>query len=90
VTRSFFTKGADVVMTKIVQRYDWLQEKTAKMAREGLRTLVMARKRLGNTTYSDFANMYHAASIRLEGRNEAMCAIVAQFLEHDSELLGLT
>jgi phospholipid-translocating ATPase len=86
---TFLQKGADVVMTKIVQQNDWLEE-TAYMAREGLRTLVMARKRLGNTTYSDFANMYHAASIRLEGRNEAMSAVVAQFLEHDLELLGLT
>ena len=53
-------------------------------------TLVMARKRLGNTTCNDFANLYHAASIQLEGRNEAMSAVVAQFLEHDLELLGLT
>ena len=87
---TFLQKGADVVMAKIVQRNDWLEEETANMAREGLRTLVMARKRLGNTTYSDFANSYHAASIKLEGRNEAMSAVVAQFLEHDLELLGLT
>ena len=87
---TFLQKGADVVMTKIVQRNDWLEEETANMAREGLRTLVMARKRLGNTAYSDFANLYHEASIKLEGRNEAMSAVVAQFLEHDLELLGLT
>ena len=87
---TFLQKGADVVMAKIVQRNDWLEEETANMAREGLRTLVMARKRLGNTTYGDFANLYHAASIKLEGRNEAMSAVVAQFLEHDLELLGLT
>ena len=87
---TFLQKGADVVMAKIVQRNDWLEEETANMAREGLRTLVMARKRLGNTTYNDFANSYHAASIKLEGRNEAMNAVVAQFLEHDLELLGLT
>ena len=87
---TFLQKGADVVMAKIVQRNDWLEEETANMAREGLRTLVMARKRLGNTMYHDFANLYHAASIKLEGRNEAMSAVVAQFLEHDLELLGLT
>ena len=40
--------------------------------------------------YNDFANSYHAASIKLEGRNEAMSAVVAQFLEHGLELLGLT
>jgi phospholipid-translocating ATPase len=52
--------------------------------------LVIARKRLVNATYGDFANMYHVASIRLVGRNETMSAVVAQFLEHDLELLGLT
>ena len=43
---TFMQKGADVVMAKIVQRNDWLEEGTANMAREGLRTLVMARRRL--------------------------------------------
>ena len=56
------------------ERNDWLEEETANMAREGLRTLVTTRKRLsGNTTY-----------------NEVMSAVVAQFLEHDLESLGLT
>lgn len=87
---TFLQKGADVVMSKIVQRNDWLEEETANMAREGLRTLVMARKRLSGNVYSDFAAAYHAASIKLEGRNEAMAAVVGQYLEHDLELLGLT
>ncbi|KAI0275966.1 hypothetical protein BGY98DRAFT_1188077, partial [Russula aff. rugulosa BPL654] len=43
---SFLQKGADVVMAKIVQRNDWLEEETANMAREGLRTLVVARRKL--------------------------------------------
>ena len=79
---TFLQKGADVVMVRIVQQNDWSEEETTNMAREGLRTLVMARKiRLGNTAYSEFANLYHATSIKLEGRNEAMSAVVAQFLE---------
>jgi len=77
-------------MAKIIQRNDWLEEEIANMAREGLCTLVMARKWLENTTYSDFVNLYHAASIKLEGRNEAMSAVVAQCLEHVLELLVLT
>ncbi|KAF8170774.1 protein transporter [Pholiota molesta] len=36
---TFLQKGADVVMARIVQRNDWLEEETANMAREGLRTL---------------------------------------------------
>ena len=60
------------------------------MAREGLRTLVMARRKLSDQAYTEFKEQYHQASIKLEGRNEAMNAVVAQYLEHDLELLGLT
>ncbi|KAK7024311.1 putative aminophospholipid-translocase [Paramarasmius palmivorus] len=42
----FLQKGADVVMAKIVQRNDWLEEECGNIAREGLRTLIVARKRL--------------------------------------------
>ncbi|KAF7376047.1 Phospholipid-transporting ATPase [Mycena sanguinolenta] len=87
---TFLQKGADVVMAKIVQRNDWLEEETANMAREGLRTLVMARRRLSAQAYAEFKERYHAASIKLEGRNEAMAQVIAECLEHDLELLGLT
>lgn len=87
---TFLQKGADVVMAKIVQRNDWLEEETANMAREGLRTLVMARRRLSEQSYNLFKEQHHLASIRLEGRNEAMIAVVAEYLEKDLELLGLT
>ena len=86
----FLEKGADVVMAKIVQRNDWLEEETANMAREGLRTLVMARRRLNEQSYNEFKENYHEASVRLEGRNEAMAAVVTDYLERDLELLGLT
>ncbi|KAF8636096.1 hypothetical protein AX17_003801 [Amanita inopinata Kibby_2008] len=87
---SFLQKGADVVMAKIVQRNDWLEEETGNMAREGLRTLVMARKRLSPSLYGDFKAHYHEASVKVEARNEAMVAVVSELLEHDLELLGLT
>jgi phospholipid-translocating ATPase len=87
---TFLQKGADVVMSEIVQRNDWLEEETANMAREGLRTLVMARKRLSAQLYTEFQAKYHEASVRLDGRNEAMANVVAELLEHDLELLGLT
>jgi phospholipid-translocating ATPase len=87
---TFLQKGADIVMAKIVQRNDWLEEETANMAREGLRTLVMARKRLSTQLYNEFKERYHEASVQLEGRNEGMAGIVAQYLERDLELLGLT
>jgi len=87
---TFLQKGADVVMAKIVQRNDWLDEETANMAREGLRTLVMARKRLTAQSYEQFKKRYHEASVQLEGRNEAMGDVVREELEHDLELAGLT
>lgn len=87
---NFLQKGADVVMSKIVQRNDWLEEETANMAREGLRTLVMAKKRLSGSLFAEFQKRYHEASVKLDGRNEAMSAVVGEILEHDLELLGLT
>ncbi|KXN90751.1 putative phospholipid-transporting ATPase IIB [Leucoagaricus sp. SymC.cos] len=87
---TFLQKGADVVMAKIVQRNDWLEEETANMAREGLRTLVMAKKRISGNLYQEFTKRYHDASVKLEGRNEAMASVVEEILEHDLELLGLT
>lgn len=87
---SFLQKGADVVMARIVQRNDWLEEETANMAREGLRTLVVGRRKLSVAAYEDFKARYHAASVRLEGRNEAVEAVVSDTLERDLELLGLT
>lgn len=87
---TFLQKGADVVMAKIVQRNDWLEEETGNMAREGLRTLVMARKRLSPQMYAEFKDRHQQASVRLDGRNEAMQAVVAEYLEKELELLGLT
>ncbi|TCD66254.1 putative aminophospholipid-translocase [Steccherinum ochraceum] len=87
---TFLQKGADVVMAKIVQRNDWLEEETANMAREGLRTLVMARRKLSEQAYAEFKEAYRQASVQLEGRNEAMADAISQYLEHDLELLGLT
>lgn len=86
----FLQKGADAVMAKIVQRNDWLDEECGNMAREGLRTLVMGRKRLSDQSYNAFKQNHHQASVQLEGRNEAMAAVVAEYLERDLELLGLT
>jgi phospholipid-translocating ATPase len=51
---TFYLKGADVVMATIVQYTDWLDEECGNMAREGLRTLVVAKKQLSEEQYSDF------------------------------------
>ncbi|CAE6477740.1 unnamed protein product [Rhizoctonia solani] len=86
----FVQKGADTVMARLVQRSDWLEEETANMAREGLRTLVCARRKLTSEEWSAFEAAHKAASVRLEGRAEAMAAVVGEHLERGLELLGLT
>uniref|UniRef100_A0A6I8R2I6 Phospholipid-transporting ATPase n=1 Tax=Xenopus tropicalis TaxID=8364 RepID=A0A6I8R2I6_XENTR len=51
---TFYMKGADVAMATIVQYNDWLDEECGNMAREGLRTLVVAKKSLSEEQYQDF------------------------------------
>ena len=86
----FYQKGADTVMTSIVAANDWLDEETANMAREGLRTLVVGRKRLSAQQYSEFSSRYQQASMSLQNRDSRMAKSVKDNLEHNLELLGVT
>lgn len=86
----FYQKGADTVMASIVAANDWLDEETANMAREGLRTLVVGRKRLSMQQYQTFASSYKEASLSLHNRDASMSGVVRKHLEHDLELLGVT
>ena len=86
----FYQKGADTVMSKIVVANDWLDEETANMAREGLRTLVVGRKKLSYQQYQEFSAKYQEASLSISGRDVGMQQAVAQYLENDLELLGVT
>ncbi|KAL4927493.1 aminophospholipid-translocating P4-type ATPase NEO1 [Aspergillus undulatus] len=86
----FYQKGADTVMTSIVAANDWLDEETANMAREGLRTLVVGRKRLSSLQYQEFAGKYKQASLALQGRDIGMQKVVSEYLERELELLGVT
>ena len=86
----FYQKGADTVMTSIVAANDWLDEETANMAREGLRTLVVGRKKLSTERYQEFSSKHAQASLVLHNRDSAVAEVVKDFLEHDLELLGVT
>ncbi|KAJ1926007.1 putative aminophospholipid-translocase, partial [Linderina pennispora] len=86
----FIQKGADTVMSRIVQYNDWLDEECGNMARDGLRTLVVGRKRLSKEAYNRFERAYQQAKVTVLGRAEAMQQVVADYLESDLELLGLT
>ncbi|XP_044738524.1 probable phospholipid-transporting ATPase IIB isoform X3 [Chrysoperla carnea] len=85
----FYLKGADVVMSTIVQYTDWLDEECGNMAREGLRTLVVARKILTEEQYLDFEARYDAARMTVTDR-VARVAQVVESLEREMELLCVT
>lgn len=86
----FYQKGADTVMTSIVTANDWLDEETANMAREGLRTLVVGRKKLNAETYQAFVARHKEASLALDSRGAGIASVIREYLEQDLELLGVT
>lgn len=45
-------------MSAIVQYTDWLEEEVGNMARDGLRTLVVAKKILTEEQYQDFEVLF--------------------------------
>ncbi|CAF4968456.1 unnamed protein product, partial [Rotaria magnacalcarata] len=67
----------------------WLQEESANMAREGLRTLVIAKKQLTQEKYQAFEQ--NITKARLQTINRTRCVReVIETLECDMELLGVT
>jgi len=86
---TFYMKGADVVMRKVVLFNDWLDEEVDNMAREGLRTLVMSKKTLSSEHYLDFEQKYKAAKLSLVNRSAQVAAVI-ESLERDMELLCIT
>lgn len=86
---TFYMKGADVVMSSIVQYNDWLSEESGNMAREGLRTLVVAKKILTEEQYNDFETRYNAARLSVIDRVAKVAAVI-ESLEREMELLCLT
>ena len=86
---TFYMKGADVVMGSIVQYNDWLEEEVDNMAREGLRTLVVAKKTLTNDMYIDFEQRYNKAKLSVINRSTAVKTVL-ESLERDMELLCVT
>uniref|UniRef100_A0A8C4Y2P8 Phospholipid-transporting ATPase n=1 Tax=Gopherus evgoodei TaxID=1825980 RepID=A0A8C4Y2P8_9SAUR len=86
---TFYMKGADVAMSTIVQYNDWLEEECGNMAREGLRTLVVAKKSLTEEQHQDFENRYNQAKLSIHDRALKVAAVV-ESLEREMELLCLT
>ncbi|XP_016074151.1 PREDICTED: probable phospholipid-transporting ATPase IIB [Miniopterus natalensis] len=86
---TFYMKGADAVMSTIVQYNDWLEEECGNMAREGLRTLVVAKRALTEEQYQDFESRYLQAKLSVHDRALKVAAVV-ESLEREMQLLCLT
>jgi len=86
---SFYMKGADVVMSKIVKYNDWLDEECGNMAREGLRTLVFGKKDMREEDYDDFSRRYHDAKTTIKDRDFNVQKVI-ESIENELELLCLS
>ncbi|EOB14045.1 phospholipid-transporting ATPase IIA [Nosema bombycis CQ1] len=82
-------KGADAVMHKLTIRNEWCEEEVENMAREGLRTLIIAKRILTNTEFDDFDKAYTKAKASLENRNEQIEEAMKS-IEKDLNVVGLT
>ena len=85
----FYLKGADVVMQSFVQYNDWLQEECSNMAREGLRTLVIAKKHVTPEHYQEFEQRLARARLQTIDRQRRVNEVI-ESLERDMELLCVT
>lgn len=88
-TITFYMKGADAVMARIVQANDWLEEECGNMAREGLRTLVFGKKDLTEEDYENFSARLTKAKTTIQNRAANVQAVI-ETLEENLELIGLT
>lgn len=86
---TFYMKGADIVMQNHVNYNDWLEEECGNMAREGLRTLVVAKKVITEEQFADFEYRFSQAKMAMDDRS-AKVLKVEQSLIYDMELLCLT
>ncbi|KAG8905995.1 hypothetical protein FRB99_007852 [Tulasnella sp. 403] len=90
------TKGADNVIferLKPTTASEQLKTKTGEdldlFASEGLRTLCLAYKVIGEDEYTAWADRYHEATVALEDRDEKIAA-VSDEIEQNLRLLGAT
>jgi phospholipid-translocating ATPase len=87
----FYAKGADAVMAEKVAASYWLEEEVGNLAREGLRTLVVARKLISADGYRQFEAELQAARLSKTAalREQGVRGCVDR-LEVEMELLCLT
>ncbi|XP_026484609.2 probable phospholipid-transporting ATPase IIB [Vanessa tameamea] len=85
---TYYVKGADVALSKLLNS-SWLSAECTKLAAEGLRTLVVAKKTLTKNEYLEFESEYKEARLSVTARAERTAACVAR-LQRGLALLALT
>jgi phospholipid-translocating ATPase len=86
---TFYVKGADTAMAERIAISDWLEEEVGNLAREGLRTLVVACKQLSEQQYAEFAKEMSRAKLAKAGRSAAVRAVFDS-LQEEMQLLCIT
>ena len=87
---TFYLKGADSVMIPLVKATDWAEEEVGNMAREGLRTLVVARKAMTDDNYLLFKTRYNEAKSSMSDRLSTVESVLNDFLEQNLDIMGIT
>lgn len=87
---TFLEKGADTVMASMVCANEWLEEEVDNLARDGLRTLVIAKKNLSHEEYTLFEKEYKTSSLSMINREALLAETVSKHLESNLKLLALT
>ncbi|ORD98909.1 P-Type ATPase, partial [Hepatospora eriocheir] len=85
----FFIKGADSVIIPLCKKSPWALEESDNMAREGLRTLLFAKKELQTEEFEEFYKRYSDAKISIYNRGEKLLK-VQNDIEVNCDLLGLS
>lgn len=87
---TFYLKGADSVMIPLIRATDWVEEEVGNMAREGLRTLVVASKVMTENDYHLFKTRYNEAKSSMVDRLITVELVINDFLEKNLNILGVT
>ncbi|XP_061721077.1 probable phospholipid-transporting ATPase IIB isoform X2 [Cydia pomonella] len=85
---TYYVKGADVALAPLLES-PWLNEECKRLAAEGLRTLVVAKKILTKNEYLEFESEYKEARLSVTNRAEKTMAAMSK-LQCGLQLLGLT
>ncbi|KYR01728.1 hypothetical protein DLAC_01739 [Tieghemostelium lacteum] len=86
---TFYMKGADAIMAKLVNANDWLDEECGNMAREGLRTLAFGKRTMTEEEYHTFSNRLNQAKTTISDRAQRVQEAIST-IEKNLDLIAVT